>query len=123
MEAVKAYNHPTGEMFILLMVQALYMGNQQEPHLLCPIQMRSYRIVVDEVLKQLSVNCASMHSIYIPSMDLQTPLDVEGIISYINIFYPNELDVEHLYPHQFGLCDSVGAACRDICGTGSYYSK
>ena len=41
-EAVSAYNHPTGEMFILVLVQALYLGNQQEPSLLCPNQMRLY---------------------------------------------------------------------------------
>ena len=56
--------------------------------------MRLYRIVVDDVPKHLSVNCALTHSIYIPSMDLQIPLELDGVISYINTWYPNELEVE-----------------------------
>ena len=94
-EAVTAYDHPTGETFILVLAQALYLGNRQEPSLLCPNQMRSYRIVVDDVPKHLSVNCVSMHSIYIPSMDFRIPLELDGFISYRNTWYPNELEVEN----------------------------
>ena len=39
-EAVTAYNHLTGETFILVLAQALYLGNQQEPSLLCPNQIQ-----------------------------------------------------------------------------------
>ena len=57
--------------------------------------MRSYGIVVDDVPKHLSVNCASTHSIYIPSMDLRIPLELDSVISYISTQYPNELEVEN----------------------------
>ena len=57
--------------------------------------MRSNRIAVDDDQKHLSVNCASMHSIYIPSMDLRIPLELDGVISYINTRYPNESEVEN----------------------------
>ena len=56
-EAVTAYDHLTGETFILVLARALYLGDQQEPSLLCPNQMRSYRIVVNVVPKHVSVNC------------------------------------------------------------------
>ena len=69
-EAVTTYNQPTGETIILVLAQALYLGNQQEHSLQYPNQMRLYRIVVDDVPKHLSVNCALTHLIYIPSMDL-----------------------------------------------------
>ena len=52
-EAVTAYNHLTGEMFIFVLAQAIYLGNQQEPSLLCPNQMRLYGLVVDGVPKHL----------------------------------------------------------------------
>ena len=94
-EAVTAYDHLTGETFILVLAQAFYLGDQQEPSLLCPNQMRSYRIVVDDVPRHLSGNCASTHSIYILSMDLQIPLELDGVISYINTWYPNESEVEN----------------------------
>ena len=57
-EAISAYNHLTGETFILVLAQALYLGDKQEPSLLCPNQMRSNGIVVDNVPKHLLVNCA-----------------------------------------------------------------
>ena len=95
MEAGTAYNHLTGETFILVLAQALYLGDKQEPSLLCPNQMRSHGIVIDDVPKHLSVNCASTHSIYIPSMDLRIPLELDGVISYINTRYPNESEVEN----------------------------
>ena len=41
-EAVTVYNHQTGEMFIFVLAQVLYWGNQQELSLLCPSQMRLY---------------------------------------------------------------------------------
>ena len=94
-EVVTAYDHPTGETFILVLAQALYLGDQQKPSLLCPNQMRSYGMVADDVPKHPSVNCALMHSIYIPSMDLQISLELDGVISYINTWYPNELEVEN----------------------------
>ena len=50
-EAITAYNHQTGKTFILVLAQVLYLGDRQEPSLLCPNQMRSYRIVVDDVPK------------------------------------------------------------------------
>ena len=34
-EAISAYDHPTGETFILVLAQALYLGDKQEPSLLC----------------------------------------------------------------------------------------
>ena len=57
--------------------------------------MRSNGIAVDDDPKHLSVNCASTHSIYIPSMDLRIPLELDGVISFINIWYPNESEVEN----------------------------
>ena len=60
--------------------------------------MRLYEIVVDDIPKHLSVNCASKHSIYILSMDLQIPLELEVVISHINTRYPNEPKVENCTP-------------------------
>ena len=90
-EAVTAYNHPTGKMFILVLAQVLYLGNQQEPSLLCPNHMRSYGIVADDVPNHLSLNCTLMHSIYIPGMAFWKPLELEGVISYMNTCYLNGL--------------------------------
>ena len=50
---------------------------------------------MDDVPKHLSVNCALTHSIYIPSMDLQIPLELDDVIYYINTWYPSESKVEN----------------------------
>ena len=57
--------------------------------------MRLYGLVVDIVPKHPSVNCASTHSIYIPSMDLHISLELEGVISYVNTCFPKKLEVEN----------------------------
>ena len=50
---------------------------------------------MDDVPKHLSVNCTLTHSIYIPSMALRIPLELDGVISYIRTQYPNQSEVEN----------------------------
>ena len=50
---------------------------------LCPHQMRSFEIVMDNGPKHSSVNCKSSLSIYIPDLDLRLPLEMDGVITYI----------------------------------------
>jgi hypothetical protein len=94
-EAVSVCNHPSGETIILVLVQVLYLGECQEPSLLCPVQMRPFGIVMDNVLNHLSVNCKFMHIIYILDLDLRLPLEMDGVISYINTHYSNESEIEN----------------------------
>jgi hypothetical protein len=61
-ESVSAYNCPSSKTFILVLSQALYLGECQEPSLLYPDKMRSFGIVVDNVPKHLSVNHKSIYS-------------------------------------------------------------
>ena len=93
-EEVTAYNHLTGETFILVLAQVLYLGDKHEPSLRCPNHMRSYGIVADDDPNHPSVNCASMHLIYIPSIAFWVPLELEGVISYMNTQYPDESQVK-----------------------------
>ena len=83
-EAVTAYNHPPSEAFIYVLVQAIYLSEHQEPSLLCPNQMRSFVIIVDDVPKHQSVNCMLSHLIYTCIMDLRLLLKMDGVISYTN---------------------------------------
>ena len=54
---------------------------------------------MDNDPKYLSVNCALLHLLYIPSMDLRLPLEMEiemdcVITCIINTCYANELKIE-----------------------------
>ena len=75
-QAATVYTDPdTGESFILIINQGLYMGDSLPASLISPFQLRSYGIIVDDCPKHLSPNPSpSSHSIYIPNMDLRIPL-------------------------------------------------
>ena len=93
MKAATAYDDPSsGEMFILVMNQALYFGDQMENLLLCPNQMRSHGIV-DDVPMHLSGG-NSMHSTYFPTDEVRLPLDMHGCISYLPTRLPSKKEIE-----------------------------
>jgi len=95
--AATAYHHPDlGELFILLFNQAFYMGDQVEASLLCLNQMRAHGgAIVDNCPIHLSPNHSSTHSIYVAEHDLQIPLQLDGIVLYIDTFCPSDDDLEH----------------------------
>jgi len=89
-----AYDHPaTGETFILIFGQALYLGDQLDHTLICPNQVRYNNIVVDDVPRHLSPNGNSTHSIYLPNEDIRLPLQLCGVISYIDTRYPSQQEI------------------------------
>ena len=95
MKAATAYDDAdTGEMFILIMGQALYFGDRMENYLLCPNQMRSNGIVVVDVLMHLSPNGQSAHSIYVPDEEVRLPLKLHGCLSYLPIHVPTQKEIE-----------------------------
>jgi 3'-phosphoadenosine 5'-phosphosulfate (PAPS) 3'-phosphatase len=49
-----AYDHPSGETFIIIFGQALYMGENIDHSLICPNQARSNGIIIDDDPKHLS---------------------------------------------------------------------
>ena len=66
-----AYDHPYDhETYILVTAQLLYFGDKLENTLLCPNQMWSHGIEVDDVPRHLSIDGKSSHSIYIPAEDV-----------------------------------------------------
>ena len=94
-KAVSVCNHPSGETIMLVLVQVLYLGACQKPSLLCPKQLRSFGIVMGNVLNHFSVNCKLMHTTYTPDLDLRLPLEMDGVISYINTHYTNQSEIEN----------------------------
>ena len=81
-KAATAYDDDdTGEMLILIMGQALYLGDRMENSLLCPNQMRANGIVVDDVLMHLAPNGQSTHSIHDPDEEVRLPLQLHGCLS------------------------------------------
>ena len=66
-----AYDHPYDrETYILVTAQSLYFEDKLENTLLCPNQMWSHSIEVDDVPRHLSIDGKSSHSIYIPAEDV-----------------------------------------------------
>jgi len=91
-----AYDHPvSGETYVLVFGQALYMGDHMEHTLICPNQARTNGVIVDDIPKHLSHDNKSTHSIYFPSEDVRLPLYLKGIISYLPTRYPTNDEINN----------------------------
>ena len=89
-----AYDLPGGRTIILDIFHGFDMSTNQEPSLLNPNQMRSYGIIVDDCPIHLSKNLASSHSIFIPESDLNIPLELNGVISFLPTRKPTATELE-----------------------------
>ncbi len=93
-KAATAYDHPsTGETFILIFGQALYMGDHMDHTLICPNQARTNGVIIDDVPQHLSHDKTSTHSIYFPEEQVRIPLQLKGVISYITTRYPSDAEI------------------------------
>ena len=90
-----AYDHQaTGETFILIFGQALFMGDSMEHTLICPNQARFNGVVIDDVPKHLSPNKSSTHSIFFPKENVRIPLQMNGVISCFQTPLPLEREIQ-----------------------------
>jgi hypothetical protein len=94
-KAGTAYDAPWGETYIIVIPQALYLGDHLSYSLLCPNQLRHHGIIVNDVLVHLSPNpTEASHSIYIPEDELRIPLQLKGVISYFDTRRPSTQELE-----------------------------
>jgi hypothetical protein len=75
------------------MHEALYFGDRLDHTLICPNQLRSYGIVVDDTPRQF--DSQSVHSIVVPGEDLTIPLELNGVVSYFASHKPSDDDLEN----------------------------
>jgi hypothetical protein len=86
-------NQETGEVIVLVMNKALYFGNRLDHTLICPNQLHSFGIVVDDTPKQFSPK--STHSIEVPGDNLTIPLEMNGVVLYFSSHKPSEDELEN----------------------------
>jgi hypothetical protein len=98
-QAVTTYtDQETGESYILVINQALYMGDTLPASLISPFQLQSHGIIVDDCPKHLSPNPShTSHLIYIPKVDLRIPLQLQGVVSCFPTHFPSNYELNH-YP-------------------------
>lgn len=93
-----AYECPSsGQVYILIFNEALYFGHRMTHSLLCPNQLRSHGIQVDDTPVQY--NESSTHSLYIPDHDLRIPLSLDGIISGFETRQPTNVELDDVSTH------------------------
>ena len=78
----------SGETFVLVFPQTLYFGDRMSHSLLCPNQLRSYGIIVDDTPRQF--DSSSSHSIVVPGDNVKIPLEMSGVISYFSSHLPTD---------------------------------
>ena len=90
---ITSYIHPeSGETFVLVLNNALYMGSKLEHSLLCPNQSRSHGVIVDDVPIHLGPNAT--HSINFPNEGLTIPLKLRGCLLYLDCHYTTDQEME-----------------------------
>jgi hypothetical protein len=94
--AATAYDDPSdGTTYILILGQATYMGDKMQHTLICPNQLRSRGLIVDDCPQHLSPkNNPSSHSIYDPDEDFRLPLSLKGVTSYFTSRTPTTHEIE-----------------------------
>jgi hypothetical protein len=93
--AVTAYTDNSGNTYVLILNQALYLPDLDHS-LLNPNQMRMNGVIVDDCPKHLSdPSRPSTHSIYFPDLDIRIPLELGGVISRICTRHPTNDELEH----------------------------
>jgi hypothetical protein len=81
-KAATAYDAPNGEVYILILNQALYLGDHMTHSLLCPNQARANGVIVNDIPKHLAPHVEdTTHSISFPEDNITIPLELQGIIS------------------------------------------
>jgi hypothetical protein len=94
--AATAYDDPnTGITYILIMGQAIYMGDTLQHSLICPNQLRARGVIVEDRPQHLSTKSnPSSHSIYDPDEDFRLPLSLKGVTSYFTSRTPTSQEIE-----------------------------
>jgi hypothetical protein len=82
--AATAYDDPqTGDTTILVIGQAIFMGDKVKNTLLCPNQMRAFGLTVDDTLMHLAPKSKlSTHSIVSDDENFMILLSLKGVFSY-----------------------------------------
>jgi hypothetical protein len=94
-KAGTAYDSPNGRTYIHILNQALCMGDYLDNALLCPNQIRSHDVIVDDVPEHLSPDpIIATHSIYFPKKHVRIPLKPGGCISRIPKRLPTQKEIE-----------------------------
>ncbi len=110
-KAATAYiDQGTGTTYILIINQALYLGDTFKTTLINPNEMRANDIMVDDVPKHLGQNAT--HSIYIPKHNIHIPLQMKGIVSCTNEKHQLTYTIESNYccnPFQLTVLDAISS--------------
>jgi hypothetical protein len=90
-----------GEAWMLVIHEALYFGDKLTESLLCPNQLRAAGVIVNDTPKQF--DASSSHSIIVVDK-LEIPLQMHGVISYLDTRLPTE---DEIAEYRAGLFQSV----------------
>ena len=81
----------TGELWMLVIHEALYFGERLKESLLCPNQIRAAGNLVQDTPKQFDPQSA--HLITIPNI-VELPLEMHGVISHLRTRKPTAEEIE-----------------------------
>ena len=88
------YTASSGARYLLVIHEAIHMGDKQQGSLVNPNQLRHHGLTVDECPRQFDAN--STHSVYSPGSNVMIPLELDGVISYFETTKPTDDELVNL---------------------------
>jgi hypothetical protein len=96
-------NPKNGELWMLVFHEALYFGSKLKESLLCPNQMRAAGVKNDEA--PIQFDPSSTHLLRV-GPDLVIPLEMHGVISYLNMrLPPTDAEIAQYHAGHFQLAE------------------
>jgi hypothetical protein len=95
-KAATAYDAPTGETYIIVIPQALYLGEYIDYSLLCPNQLRHHSVIIDDIPHHQSPTPnQATHSNFFPEENIRIPQETRGVISLFQTRKPSAEEIEN----------------------------
>ena len=110
-------NPQNGELWMLIIHEALYFGETLKESLLCPNQLRANGITVEET--PIQFDPSSMHSIVV-SDALSIPLEMQGVASSFRTQLLTDDELERYYADQIQSVEltensPLGTIFHEVC--------
>ena len=89
-----AYDSPSGETYILVINNSIYLGSLMDDSLLNPIQCLLNGIRIDLRPQALTPHCDTAQSVTIPSLDVIFPIEYDGVLPFLSVRRPTRRELD-----------------------------
>ena len=89
-----AYDSPSGETYILVVNNSIYLGSLMDDSLLNPIQCLLNGIRIDIRPQAFTPDCYTAQSVTILSLDVALPVEYDGVLPFLSVRRPSQRELQ-----------------------------